>query len=422
MALNDLTPQLRTRLNRVERAVGWFVFLAAALLVFGFAYYIYHTAERKGWFVIKAKFFTYVQSSSGLTVGDPVVMMGFPVGQITLIQAMPPGDLRNVRVEFEVRDRYFRYIWTGGSHVKVNAAGFLNQRQLEVLRATNGYALCVTQPISILELAKAREMAAKSPGHWQLAQEILDAQSNVVFHAFENVESVLDQSNATLHAQCRFESNSIYVYDNTVNRKRIVASWHRRTHRYENFTASSDDVRLRAAEDPPVTDQIKDMVSQVQTALPGFLALTNKIAAVLDNSARLTSNLNTVAVNVQPVIRNVSGLTAQLRGTGALGNWLLNSNMNQHLESSLGSVDSTLAGVNTNLPVTLDGINRALENLAGITGSLHAQVDANTNLLTNISKSIVDTDELVQGLKRHWLLRSAFKTPKTNAAPMAVRH
>jgi len=36
MALQDLTPQLRTRLNRMERAVGWFVVLAAVLLILGF--------------------------------------------------------------------------------------------------------------------------------------------------------------------------------------------------------------------------------------------------------------------------------------------------------------------------------------------------------------------------------------------------
>jgi len=51
-----LTPQLRTRLSRVERAVGWFVFIATALLLFGFGYYIYHTAERKGWFKIRLRF------------------------------------------------------------------------------------------------------------------------------------------------------------------------------------------------------------------------------------------------------------------------------------------------------------------------------------------------------------------------------
>jgi hypothetical protein len=50
MGLQDLTPQLRTRLNRMERAVGWFVFLATALLIFGFGYYIYKTAQSKGWF------------------------------------------------------------------------------------------------------------------------------------------------------------------------------------------------------------------------------------------------------------------------------------------------------------------------------------------------------------------------------------
>ena len=38
MALQDLTPQLRTRLSRMEKAVGWFVTLAMALLVFGFDY------------------------------------------------------------------------------------------------------------------------------------------------------------------------------------------------------------------------------------------------------------------------------------------------------------------------------------------------------------------------------------------------
>src|SRR5476651_2033610 len=130
MALQDLTPQLRTRLSRMERAVGWFVFLATALLLFGFGYYIYHTAERKGWFLIKAKYVTYVQSSSGLKIGDDVVMMGFPVGQITDIHAMPPGDPRNVEVKFEIREPYFRYIRNQGSWVKVNSADFLGKRQL----------------------------------------------------------------------------------------------------------------------------------------------------------------------------------------------------------------------------------------------------------------------------------------------------
>ena len=41
---------------------------------------------------------------------------------------MPPCDPHNVRVEFEIVDPYFRYIWTGGSYLKVNSADFLGKR------------------------------------------------------------------------------------------------------------------------------------------------------------------------------------------------------------------------------------------------------------------------------------------------------
>ena len=66
MALQDLTPQLRTRLSRMERAVGWIVALAMALLAFGFVYYVYHTAENKGWFLTKAPYYTYANRATGL--------------------------------------------------------------------------------------------------------------------------------------------------------------------------------------------------------------------------------------------------------------------------------------------------------------------------------------------------------------------
>jgi ABC-type transporter Mla subunit MlaD len=404
MALQDLTPQLRTRLSRMERAVGWFVFLAAALLLFGFGYYLYHTAERKGWFKIKAPFFTFVQSAAGLSVGDPVYMMGFPVGQITSVAPQKPYEKHNVKVEFEIREPFFRYIWTGGSYVKVNAAGFLNQRQLEVTRATNGYARVVTQPISFLGLAEAKQMAIASPGDWQLAQDVLDDATNVVFHAYAPVEAVLDESNAQLLAQCTFESNSIYVFNNKVNRNRIVASWdgRGRVPHYKIFKPGDDTAWLRAVETPPVSDQLQAMVLQVQQALPNVLALTNKLAAVLDNAASATSNLNTTIIEAQPVMTNLAIVSAQLRAPGGLGVWALGTNGNQQLQGALTNANALLANTDTNLTTIL-------VQLAGITSNLNAQVQANTNMLGVISKTVGDADDFVQGLKHHWLLRSAFK-------------
>jgi ABC-type transporter Mla subunit MlaD len=428
MALQDLTPQLRTRLSRMERAVGWFVFLATALLLFGFGYYIYHTAERRGWFVIKAPFHVFVQSSAGLNVGDPVYMMGFAVGQITQVVPLPPYDPHNVRVEFNVLDPYFRRIWLGGSYVKVNAADFLGKRQLEVTRGTNGPAIVVTQPGEWKTIPELEQLVAVATNRWQLYQNVYNAGSNLVFAAY----LMLDESNLQVLAGMNFPTNSVFVYDNTVNRNRIVASWDNRVHRYVNFTPDRETAWLRAVETPPISDQLQAMVLQVQTALPNILALTNKIAAVLDNAnvalgnaALATSNLNTTIVEARPAITNLTVISAQLRGPGGPMVWALGTNGNGQLQGALTNVNSLLVNVDTNLNQLTEEIGRMLDNLANITSNLNAQVQANTNMLGGISKTVTDADDFVQGLKRHWLLRSAFKSEnaaaKTNAPPLDLR-
>jgi ABC-type transporter Mla subunit MlaD len=406
MALQDLTPQLRTRLSRMERAVGWFVFLATVLLLFGFGYYVYHTADRKGWFVIKAKFHTYIHSSAGLNVGDPVYMMGFQVGQILVVHPMPPRESHDVEVVFDVREPYFRYIWTGGSYVKINAAGFLNQRQLEVTRATNGYALCVTQPVFVKAIPELEQLVATETDQWQLYQDIFDENSNLVFGAY----TMLTESNLRRIAELKPESNSIYAFNKTVSRNRIVASWRRRLHRYENFTPERDAIWLPADESPAVTEQLQAVVAQVQQALPNILALTNQIATVLDNTANATSNLNAAVVEARPALTNLAVLSGQLREPGGLGIWALGTNGEQQVQNALTNANSILANTDTNLEAILI-------HLSDITSNLNAQVQANTNLLGGISKAVTDADDLVQGLKRHWLLRSAFKTNAPPAKP-----
>jgi hypothetical protein len=394
MALQDLTPQLRTRLSRMERAVGWFVFVATALLLFGFGYYIYHTAERKGWFVIKAPFHTFLRSSAGLNVGDPVYMMGFQVGQITLVHPMPPLALHNVEVEFEIRDPFFRYLWTGGSYLKVNAADFLGKRQLEITRGTNGYALVVTQPVSVNTIDELKQLVTQEPGQWQLAQDVFGVNSNLVLGAY----TTLDESNLQALAGMNLPSNSVYAYNNTVNRKRIVASWDGRYHHYKIFTPADDTAWIRAVETPPVSDQLQAMILQVQSAVPNILALTNKIAAMLDNAVSATSNLNVTLVETRPLLTNFAILSGQLREPGGLGVWMLGTNAEQ-------TTQSVVANVDTNLVL----LSMTLDHLADITSNLNAQVQANTNMLGVISKTVGDADDFVQGLKRHWLFRSAFK-------------
>jgi hypothetical protein len=138
---------------------------------------------------------------------------------------------------------------------------------------------------------------------------------------------------------------------------------------------------------------------------------------VLSNTSELTSNLTLVTISARPAISNLAIVTANLDKPGALGDWLIPTNLNARLDTSLETANATIASANSNLNTLAVNLGRSLDNLAGITSNLHSQVEANTNILAQISKTIVDADQFVQGLKRHWLLRSAFKEGSASKAP-----
>src|ERR1043165_5416043 len=187
MALQDLTPQLRTRLSRMERAVGWFVMLASGLLAFGFVYYVYNTAERKGWFKIKAPYFTFTDRATGLKEGDPVTMMGLDVGRITDIKPMPPEIFQyNMYVEFEIKEPYYGYLWTGSSRARVTTADLLGKRVVEVTKGTNGYPTYLFNPFRQIAPAQAQDLPIS--GKWKFAEDVYDTTgTNLLVHAFSPI-------------------------------------------------------------------------------------------------------------------------------------------------------------------------------------------------------------------------------------------
>jgi len=387
MPLQDLTPQLRTRLNHTERAVGWFVFLATILLLFGFGYYLYHAAERKGWFLMQARFYTYVNNATDLKVGAPVYLMGFEVGEVTGIVAEPPRTKHNVRIDFVVKQvnqtgktpvPYFSYVWYQGSYVKVNSSGFLGKNGLEITRGTNGYSIYITRPLQTLTLAEAASVP--DPANWRLAENLFYPGTNViavpVFTSFTNFALIAELKPETLPA--------VHIVGKP--RKHISAVWDDAAQRYRQYDEHNDDptnaYELPVAESPALADQLQAVVAQVQQALPNILALTNKLGIVLDNAANATSNLN-------------------------LTNGVF------QLDGALTNVNALLASTDTNLDQLTEQIGLTLINVADITSNLSAQVRANSNLLWGISKTITDSDDFIQGLKRHWLLRSAFKAKAT---------
>jgi ABC-type transporter Mla subunit MlaD len=351
MALQDLTPQLRTRMGRVERVVGLFVFAATIMMVAGLALFIYQTARDRGWFVLKAPYFTYLRTGSGLKPGDKIRMMGFPVGEITQVEAMEVGSPYDVYVEFFVTGKYAGYVWSD-STVSVKSAGLLGSRYLEVNKGD----------------------ASGRHGRVYATYKVREDRA---------LEAVL------------------------VDKEGHYKPWN-----------TGDKWHLPAEESPDLSGEMDAIVRKAKEALPFVLALTNQVTRVMDNTAEATERINRLLDETRPVITNLAVITANLKEPhGALGEWILPVNLHQELDQTVSSVrqavvsaNLTLTNANAQITMIATDLDRALDNLAGITGSLRRQVEGNTNVVGEVSKLIIDTDDMIQGLKRHWLLRSAFRT------------
>jgi len=372
----------------MERAVGWFVMLATALLLFGFGYYIYKTAEHKGWFTPKFEYQTSLNDATGLKVGAPVTLMGFQAGSITEITPNEPDAYYGVTIKFVILKPHYGYIWDD-SKVQVSS-DLLGNRVLQVTKGVAGIPtiLETSNRTAVAMLNWKAVHAARKEVLAKLAKENPDMQrTNSAKFGWLVKSDLLEMATAN--------SNSFYT----------------------NLTAA---YWISPDESPSIQARLEKIVDTAEAALPNILDLTNKLSATLvsatttlTSATTLTSNLNTVAVNAQPVVSNLTTLTSELNQPGALGDWLLPTNVNQKLNSVMGNADTAVGTLNTNL-LTL---NLTLDHLADLTSNLNQQVQVNTNILSNVSKAVVDLDDLVQGLKHHWLLRSAFKKEnrKTNA-------
>jgi ABC-type transporter Mla subunit MlaD len=293
--------------------------------------------------------------------------MGFDVGEITEIE---PEDAKNawartnnfnVVIQFRIKAPYYGYVLSD-SKVKVASADLLGKRMLEVTRGVTGV-------VTITEIAPGKP-------------------AGILNHK-------KDPNNPD----------------------------------YLPLTKDHKGYWIQADESPALTERLEVLANQVQGALPSFFRLTNQISLVLSNSIELTAHLDETAQKAQPSLDHLRLITAQLtNGPGALGEWLIPPELSQQLKQTLASATATMqaarntmTNADTNVVMLATSLNQALVDLGNMTSNLNKQVQGNDQILAQISAAVVHADDLVQGLKRHWLLRSAFKEKSTNAPPKQAR-
>ncbi|MCC7376488.1 MAG: MCE family protein [Verrucomicrobiales bacterium] len=392
MALQDLTPQLRTRMRRVERLVGLFVFVAALLMASAFAYYLVKTGERRGWFVNKIPYFCYTRDAAGLKTGDPVRLLGREVGRIISIETSPPDpwfveNNYNVVVKFEIRQPYEGYVLSD-SKVRVVSADFFGPRFLEVTRGNQDVGL-----VTVLQDSKRRFEDSR----------ILWDDANSVWY--------IPLSAAKRGKWLPPDDAEITKADNSTNTLAPI----------ERRKSPPPGIWLRTEESAQLTQRAEQIVQMIQETLP---RLTNQVAQVLAQATEAASNASRALAQLQPTLTSVESIAHRLQTEeGAIGRMLLTTNLQTQVQTALSSMDATLTnttGLIRTSEIQLQDLTRrialTLDNVALVTSNLSSQVNANSLMLGEVSSLVVSADDMVQGLKRHWLLRSAF--PAATNAPL----
>jgi hypothetical protein len=316
------------------------------------------------------------------------------VGEITKVELNSPIDYYKLTVQFDLREPYYGYVWTD-SKVQV-VSDMLGHRWLQIIPGVNGAPTVAGKAGASLRLLN-QDVYKK-----ELANILSELALQATNKSVANTNSPVQIDEAAIRMNARQKVHEAAKSD---------------LPRFYPFAPSATNLYfILPDETPDLMGRLEQVASTVEKALPSFLNLTNLVAGALTNAINLEEHLTGLIDDTRPAVTNLGAITGNLKNPqGSLGTWLIPPTTLGQLDETLASAHRTMADTDTNLNTVISNINLSLESLAGITSNLNAQVQANTNMLSSISKTVSDSDTFIQGLKRHWLLRSAFKPAKTNA-------
>jgi hypothetical protein len=287
-----------------------------------------------------------------------------------------------------------------------------------VTKGTNGAPTYIFHDLEEFTVAQAAEVAMTN---YVFGQDVWDASmSNLLITAYQplTTESLQKLSTAGI-------SGKLVFIDKRDPTRSPDGIWDFQAGRYRPLKKKEKGYFLVPMESTSVGERLETLANTVEAALPNVLDLTNHLQRLLLRATDAAGRADQLLTEAQPTLRHLDRITGNLTNSqGALGEWLFTKDFTAQLTQTLASAnlvltntDARLASLTTELSDALRGLDETLDNLAKITGNLHAQVNANTNVVRDLSRLIIDADTFVQGLKRHWLLRSAFKEPRKEPPP-----
>ena len=318
MALQDLTPQLRTRLSRLERVVGIFVVVATLLLLAGLGLLrLFHGGEQ-GLVQAETSVFYFRAQRHGAAGRRPHSAHGFSCGPYHRDPTTGTSSRINLAMSLCSSKSWSRMRATFGRIQLRRWSRRIFWEDVTSRSRRDEFSPDIHfRSYEDVTLAEARD---RTEGTYVFSQEVWDDTiTNYVVRAGNNVTT------AVLDRLAAMGVSTIQIADQSKRTTKATGIWDEKAGKSTRIEREKKKrCWVHVDETPAVTDRLQKITNQVEAALPNFLGLTNTLVRVLTNVESVVRNTDQLLVSARPVVTNFANqrrISADRRGRLGTGSF-----------------------------------------------------------------------------------------------------
>jgi len=162
---------------------------------------------------------------------------------------------------------------------------------------------------------------------------------------------------------------------------------------------------LVATKDIDLVVLVQNLVTQVSDAV---LPLIESVRKAVDETAGLLGDVRSVDMPVQKLLSNIESITARInRGEGPAGRIVSDEEMAKQIDALVAQVREAMA----QLQAILADVQKTAAELPPMAKTVGGEVQSIPGTVALTQETIRETEKLIEGLQRHWLLRKYIPQP-----------
>lgn len=275
---------MKIRFNKFEKVAGLFVGVAILASVLG----LVGIAVKNGWFALKVKYATEIDSADGVHAGTIVQISGLRVGAVTAVE-LQSND--RVRVEFEVFEKFSSKIRSDSS-VQMYRPFILADKVLDVTVGSDeaetlkpGSLLPTHSGSDIMDMLSGRKMGMILSSFDNLASSL-----KIVGEAFSNPQRTKDL---------------VTMLDNL---KPLVQNLNQMSQEVVKITSVANKQKRVES----IVESLAQISKELNKAMPAF---TKEVPDVGVQMGMIVKNLNTLTAEFQKLTPAIAAIAPELPRT-----------------------------------------------------------------------------------------------------------